>query len=55
MKKVKKMCQGSFNGVSESFKEVSKKFQECLKKVSRAFQYSFKSVFKEDFSGIKVI
>ena len=31
------MCQGSFNGVSEGFKEVSRKFQEFLKKVSRAF------------------
>ena len=51
------VCQGSLNGVSGSFKDVSRKFQECLKKVSRVFQDSFKGVsrkiegyFKGDFS-----
>ena len=39
-----------FNGVSGSFKEVSRKFRECLKKVSRVFQYSFK-VISRKFKG----
>ena len=41
------MCEGSLSGVSGSFKEVSRKSQECLKKVSRVFQDSFKSVSRK--------
>ena len=38
MNEVPKVCQGCFNRVSGSFKEVSRKFQEF---VSRVFQESF--------------
>ena len=41
------MCEGSFSGVSGSFKEVSRKLQECLKKVERVFQDSSKSVSRK--------
>ena len=41
------MCEGIFSGVSGSFKEVSRKSQECLKKVSRIFRDSFKSVSRK--------
>ena len=37
------MCEGSFSGVSGSFKEVSRKFQECLKEVSGVFTDSFRT------------
>ena len=49
------MCPGSFNGVSGNFKEVSRKFQECLEKVSRVFQESFKGVSREILVGFKVM
>ena len=39
------MCEGSFSGVSGSFKEVSRKSQEF--QVSRVFQDSFKSVSRK--------
>ena len=41
------MYEGSFYGVSGTFKEVSRKSQECLKKVARIFQDSFKSVSRK--------
>ena len=50
------MCQGSFNGVSGSFIEVSWKVQECLKEVSRVFLDSFKGVsrmIEGDISGFQ--
>ena len=39
------MCEGSFSGVSASFKEVSKKSHEF--QVSRVFQDSFKSISRQ--------
>ena len=32
------MCQGLFNSVSGSFKEVSRKFHGCLKELKREFE-----------------
>ena len=49
------MCEGSFSGVSGSFKDVSIKSLECLKKVARVFQDSLKSVSRKNelyFKGI---
>ena len=47
----------SLNGVSGNFKEVSRKFKECLKKVSRKFLGSFKEdgrVFRWSFKWVNV-
>ena len=57
MKEVSKVCQGCFYGVSGNFKEVSRKFKECLKKVSRKFLGSFKEdgrVFRWSFKWVNV-
>ena len=53
-KKVLRMFQGSFNGVSrvftEMFKGGSKKFKGCFKKVSRVFQGKCQGCFKGELS-----
>ena len=41
------MCEGSFSSVSVSFKEFSRKSQECLKKAARVFQDSSESVTRK--------
>ena len=54
------MCLGSFNGVQQTFKEVSREFQGYFKIGSRVCQRRLKGVskkikgcFKEDFSGFQ--
>ena len=55
LKEIYKVCQGSFNGVSGSFKSVKRKFQGHFKIVSRVFQERLKGISGEILLGFKVI
>ena len=49
------MCLGSFNGVQQTFKDDSRKFQESFRKVSRVCQGRLKGVSREILVGFKGI